>query len=128
MSAASRIVRASKFRHVFAEPAKTDDCYLDLELSPVTGDHNVSAPILKPRALVKERENRRPPSLPPPPAPPPRGDAVCSARRAGPLLPPSPEVTRACADIAGLPTCPLHSFASTPRFSSARHVREAFGF
>jgi len=40
-SAASRIVRASKFRHVFAEPEKTDNCYSDLELSPVTGDHNV---------------------------------------------------------------------------------------
>jgi len=39
-SAASRIVRASKFRHVFAEPEKTDNCYSDLELSPVTGDHN----------------------------------------------------------------------------------------
>jgi hypothetical protein len=42
MSAASRVVRASKFRHVFAEPEKQDNCYLDLELSPVTGDHNVS--------------------------------------------------------------------------------------
>lgn len=42
MSAASRIVRASKFRHVYAEPEKPDNCYLDLELSPVTGDHNVS--------------------------------------------------------------------------------------
>jgi len=40
MSAASRIVRASKFRHVFAEPEKPDNCYSDLELSPNTGDHN----------------------------------------------------------------------------------------
>jgi hypothetical protein len=42
MSGSSRIVRASKFRHVFAEPARQDATYQDLELSPVTGDHNVS--------------------------------------------------------------------------------------
>lgn len=38
---ASKIVRASKYRHVFGEPNKPEHCYTDLELSPVTGDHNV---------------------------------------------------------------------------------------
>lgn len=41
MALASRFVRASKFRHVFAEPEKADHHYSDLDLSPVTGDHNV---------------------------------------------------------------------------------------
>ena len=36
----SRFVRPSKFRHVFAEPAKPENHYLSLDLSPVTGDHN----------------------------------------------------------------------------------------
>jgi hypothetical protein len=38
----SRFVRASKFRHVFAEPAKPESQYVDLDLAPTTGDHNVS--------------------------------------------------------------------------------------
>jgi coronin-1B/1C/6 len=33
-------VRPSRFRHVFAETAKPESQYLDLELSAVTGDHN----------------------------------------------------------------------------------------
>ena len=40
MSNASRFVRASKFRHVFAETSKPEGCYSTLDLSPVTGDHN----------------------------------------------------------------------------------------
>lgn len=36
----SKFVRASKFRHVFGEPVKAELQYSDLELSPVTGDHN----------------------------------------------------------------------------------------
>ena len=31
---------AAKFRHVFADPAKPEQCFSDLELSPITGDHN----------------------------------------------------------------------------------------
>ncbi len=31
---------AAKFRHVFADPAKPEQQFTDLELSPVTGDHN----------------------------------------------------------------------------------------
>ena len=42
MSNSSRIVRASKYRHVFAEHYKADLHYTDLKLSPVTGDQNVS--------------------------------------------------------------------------------------
>lgn len=42
MALASKIVRASKFRHVYAEVSKPELCYSDLDLSPVTGDHNVS--------------------------------------------------------------------------------------
>jgi len=38
--ASSRFVRASRFRHVFAEPAKPELHYTDLDLSPVTGDHS----------------------------------------------------------------------------------------
>lgn len=40
MQASSRFVRASRFRHVFAEPAKPELHYTDLDLSPVTGDHS----------------------------------------------------------------------------------------
>ena len=40
MSTSSRFVRASRFRHVFAETVKTEQHYNDLELSPVTGDHS----------------------------------------------------------------------------------------
>lgn len=36
----SRIVRQSKFRHVFGEPVKPELQYSDLDLSPTTGDHN----------------------------------------------------------------------------------------
>ena len=36
----SRFVRASKVRHVFAQPDKGEDQYLDLRLSTGTGDHN----------------------------------------------------------------------------------------
>lgn len=35
----SRIVRASKYRHVFCEPEKSDNCYSGLSLSTQTGDH-----------------------------------------------------------------------------------------
>lgn len=35
-----RFVRASKYRHVFAEPSKPEHHYADLDLSPVTGDHS----------------------------------------------------------------------------------------
>lgn len=38
--ASSRFVRASRFRHVFAETVKPELHYSDLDLSPVTGDHN----------------------------------------------------------------------------------------
>ncbi len=48
----SRIVRASKFRHVYAEPTKADLTYQDLELSPVTGDHNVSTRLASARGTV----------------------------------------------------------------------------
>lgn len=37
---ASRIVRQSKVRHVFADPAKTENTYQSLQLSTATGDHN----------------------------------------------------------------------------------------
>lgn len=37
---ASRIVRQSKVRHVFADPAKAENTYQSLQLSTSTGDHN----------------------------------------------------------------------------------------
>lgn len=40
MSAGSKFVRASRFRHVFADTVKPESHYLDLELSPITGDHS----------------------------------------------------------------------------------------
>lgn len=42
-SAASKIVRTSKFRHVYADQAKPESMFTDLELSPSTGDSNVRA-------------------------------------------------------------------------------------
>ena len=44
----SKIVRVSKFRHVYAEPWKLENNFLDLELSPVTGDHNVRVKLATP--------------------------------------------------------------------------------
>ena len=40
LQASSRFVRPSRFRHVYAETVKPELHYMDLELSPVTGDHN----------------------------------------------------------------------------------------
>jgi len=36
----SHFIRASKFRHVYVEPAKTDQCYTNLKLSTATGEQN----------------------------------------------------------------------------------------
>ena len=36
----SRFVRQSKVRHVFCQPEKPENQYLDLRLSSATGDHN----------------------------------------------------------------------------------------
>ena len=49
---ASKIVRASKYRQIFGEPAKPEHCFSDLELSPVTGDHNVRPPAARTRPLL----------------------------------------------------------------------------
>lgn len=36
----SRFVRASKFRHVYGEPARSENTFSDLDLSTTTGEHN----------------------------------------------------------------------------------------
>lgn len=84
------IVRASKFRHVFGQPLKADQCYDDIRISQMTWDSNfcsvnpkfvamivdasgggsfIVLPLTKVRAGPIGNHCRPPP--PPPPSPPP---------------------------------------------------------
>lgn len=64
MSASSRFVRASRFRHVFAETVKPELHYNDLELSPVTGDHSYIRGNSKVSRLVPRAKLGRPTAHP----------------------------------------------------------------